>query len=206
MCKAPSSTSAAAEGGGGKGSKAALPSHRVHRSSSQKKFDDVERPRNFEKQLQDLKWAAKMQRQAKSKGEKEWARRQVAKTKQKFAKDWLEKLEDEAKQSEVGKATGRWDSTAARHRFEKARKLEEAKERLWKKIKKKCEDEVKDIEKIDEELRGLRAAGDSSADREQVEVQIVAAVCRMPKPQARPRKGIAMQTHLDSQFTREARA
>ena len=69
-----------------------------------------------------------MQRRAKSKGEKGWARRQQEKVKKKFAEKWLVELQEKAKVSEVDKATGSWDKTPARHRFEEAKRLQRVKE------------------------------------------------------------------------------
>ena len=74
--------------------------------------------------------AAKGEEQSKSKGEKGWARRQPEKAKKKFAGKWLVELQEQAKVSEVGKATGSWDKTPARHRFEEAKRLQGAKEQL----------------------------------------------------------------------------
>ena len=96
-----------AERGNGKGIvEGALSCHRVRQESSQKKFGDGGRPKSFEKQLQELQWVAKMQRKATSKGEKGWARRQREKIQTRFAQRWLHELEDKAKASEIGKATG----------------------------------------------------------------------------------------------------
>ena len=82
-----------------------------------------------------MKWAAKMQQQAKSRGEKQWAHRQVEKTKKKFAEQWLEQLEEKAKISEINEKTAEWHSTAARNSHNQARKLLEEKEELEKTIK-----------------------------------------------------------------------
>ena len=157
----------------GKGSSlAALPSRRSRQKSSQRKFGDDGR-QQFEKQLQGLQWGLKMQRKARSKGEKMWARRQIDRTKKRFAKSWLEELEAKAKVSEVDKETAGWTSTAARNDFEKAKRLLEDKEKIQKKIRRRFKGEVERIEKIDEELQKLRAAAEAESSSE---AQVVAAV------------------------------
>ena len=42
----------------------------------------------------------------------------------KFAEQWWSELEEKAKDSEVGKVTGDWDKTPARHSFEEAKRLQ----------------------------------------------------------------------------------
>ena len=107
----------------GKGSSlAALPSHRSRQKSSQRKFGDDGR-QQFEKQLQGLQWGLKMQREARSKGEKMWAHRQVNKAKTKFAEQWLNQLEEKAKKSELEEKVSEWRSTEARNDCERAKRL-----------------------------------------------------------------------------------
>ena len=175
MCQAPSSTSAAAEGDSGKGSRsAALPSHRNRQKSSQKKFGDGRQDQSFEKQLQSLQWAAKMQRQARSKGEKIWASRQVAKTKTKFAEKWLEQLKEKAEKSEVAAQTAEWRSTRARNDYERAGRLLEEKEELRKTIKRRFKKEIGKIEKINDELQELQVQAEASSA--ELKTEVVAAV------------------------------
>ena len=178
MCQAPSSTSAAAKGDSGKGcGSTALSSHRDRRRSSQEKCSDGKRHKSFEKQLQDLQWTARKQREAKSKGEKMWAGRQMAKTKEKFAKEWLVELEEKAKKSELKQEISEWRSTEARNNFEKARSLLREQEELEKTIKRRSKKEVEKIVKIEEQLQELRqraAVEDSSAVQG---AEVVAAVC-----------------------------
>ena len=113
---------------------------------------------------------------AKSKGEKMWARRQVEKTKQKFARQGLEEMEEKAKQSEVDRVTGQWDCTVARNRFEEARRLQAKREELWRKIRKKCGEEVKHFEKIDEQLQRLQQQATEEQSKEQSDEQSIVGV------------------------------
>ena len=175
LCPPPDSTSMAEGVISGKGSSlAALPSHRSRRKSSQKKCSDGERQQNFEKQLEGLRWGLKMQKKARSKGGKMWAGRQIDKFKKKFAEEWLAKLEEKAKKSELKEEVSGWKSTQARNAFEKARRLLEEKTKIQKMIKRRFREEVKRIEKIDEELRELRGAVEGSNAGQAV--QQVAAV------------------------------
>ena len=119
---------------------------------------------------------AKQQRRARSKGEKGWARRERERIQKKFADKWLVELEQQARASEVGKVTGGWDRTPARHSFEEVKRLQGAKERLQNETVEKIASELRQLQQLDEQLEkfGQRAgAGDSSEDESR---QVVAAV------------------------------
>ena len=119
---------------------------------------------------------AKQQRRAKSKGEKGWARREKERVQKKFAEQWWSELEEKAKDSEVGKATGSWDKTPARHRFEQARRLQREKEGLQGRTIEKIANELQQLEQLDKQLErfGQRAGAEDSSEEEGR--QVVAAV------------------------------
>ena len=161
--------------GEGSSQAAALPSHEVRERVMEGEEVGERRHRKLEKQIQDLQWVAKMQRRARSKGEKGWARPQQVKIKKKFADRWLVELEEQAKTSEVGKATGAWDKTSARLSFEAVARLRKEKEELQEKTIEKIANELQQLEQLDEQLGrfGQQAGSDSS---EEEGSRVVAAV------------------------------
>ena len=65
--------------------------------------------------------------------------------------------------------TGQRDCTVAmnRFKFEEARRLQAKREELWRKIRKKCGEAVKNFEKINEKLQRLQQQATEEQSKEQ---------------------------------------
>ena len=98
-----------------------------------------------------LQWAARMQKKAKSQGEKAWARREFEKAQKKIADDWVERLWVRGQEAHKGKAW--WEMTPERRDYEDAKAMHEKLKRLQSLVKRRAGGQLEQIEELETQMQ-----------------------------------------------------